>query len=306
VVGYLSDRYSARAILAGFTFALAAGAMLMSTARSVLSASLVFSIAGLGHAACWAPVVALIQKWAPDSKRGTVLAFATLGSGSGVALWSLLLPLIVAGSGWRTAWIGMGSFACVVAALNFLLVRNPPEEEPNSRSLQKDGRPPRTTLSSYRFLLRNKTLWLVGLSYSLVGFTVLVPYTYLGTFATEQLHVDYSLAALSITVVAVCGILGKIVIGTLSDHLGRVPMMMASNLLLGAGCAGLAFCSSRHGLFSFAGLFGFGFGAVWPLYAAAAPDFFPKKKRRRHHRTVDCFSWGGIHYFSNRLRVDHR
>ncbi|MEJ2039539.1 MAG: MFS transporter, partial [Desulfosarcinaceae bacterium] len=86
VVGLLSDRYNVRVILALFTALLGLGAMLMALADSVLSASLIFTVAGLGHAACWAPVVALVQKWVPDTRRGTALAFATLGSGSGIAL----------------------------------------------------------------------------------------------------------------------------------------------------------------------------------------------------------------------------
>ncbi len=278
IVGHLSDRYNVRVILTLFTALLGLGAVLMSRAGSVLSASLIFTIAGLGHAACWAPVVALVQRWVPDNRRGTALAFATLGSGGGIAMWSLLLPLIVAAYGWRAGWTCMGLFAWIVAALNYLLVRNPPRED-LSQIVQSTGSNPsgEQKKPTYRSLLTQRLFWRIGLSYALVGFTVLVPYTYLSTFAVEQLKFEYALAARLITVIAVCGLLGKVVIGFLSDRLGRVPMMMASNLLMGAGCAGLAFLDGTVAVFCFTGLFGLGFGAVWPVYAAAAPDHFAKR-----------------------------
>ena len=277
VVGLLSDRYNVRVILALFTALLGLGAMLMALADSVLSASLIFTVAGLGHAACWAPVVALVQKWVPDTRRGTALAFATLGSGSGIALWSFLLPFIVAGAGWQAGWIWMGACACAVAVLNYLLVSNPPREESSGKFQGLNGGTDSPGKSAYWALFRQSALWQVGLSYALVGFTVLVPYTYLSTFAVEQLNFEYSLAARLITVIALCAIAGKVVIGILSDRLGRVPMMMVSNLLMGAGCTGMALVAGRASIYYFTALFGLGFGAVWPVYAAAAPDFFSKK-----------------------------
>jgi predicted MFS family arabinose efflux permease len=172
----------------------------------------------------------------------------------------------------------MGFFAWIVATLNYLLVRNPPAEDlpknVQGAGLRAIGEQMGPT---YRALLTQRLFWRIGLSYALVGFTVLVPYTYLSTFAVEHLKFEYPLAARLITVIAVCGLLGKVVIGFLSDRLGRVPMMMASNLLMGAGCAGLALWDGTVAVFCFTGLFGLGFGAVWPVYAAAAPDHFAKQ-----------------------------
>src|SRR3972149_3979054 len=53
--GLVSDRYGSRWLLATFVTALGAGAFLMSFATSILEASLFFTLAGIGSAACRAP-----------------------------------------------------------------------------------------------------------------------------------------------------------------------------------------------------------------------------------------------------------
>ncbi len=271
VVGAISDRGNARTILTLFTGLLAGGAFCMGYAGSVVSASLFFTLAGIGHSACWTPVVALVQHWVPDHRRGAALAFTTLGSGCGIAVWSTALPGIVAASDWRAGWMSLGLFGMAVAVFNFLFIRNPPVKGSDASSSGKANPSGR-----YRDLLGQPRLWFIGASYLLVGFTVLVPYTFLTSYAIEGLGLDYAPATSLITAVAVCGMGAKIVLGILSDSLGRIPVMMTCCLLLGAGCGVMAEFASPGVLFLAAGLFGLGFGAVWPVYAAAAPDFFDK------------------------------
>ena len=230
----------------------------MAFASTVLNASLFFIAAGIGHSACWAPVVALVQKWVPDKLRGTALAFATLGSGTGIAFWSMVLPSVVGHFGWQAGWASMGATGLLIAGLNFILVRNPaqkPMHDPNTRE-------PGICMAVYGRLLRETKLWFIGLSYLMVGYTVLVPYTFLSAYATEQIRLPYDVATRLISVIAISGIVGKVALGTLSDRFGRKIMMVVCNCLLGAGCAGIAGCNGEHWLlYSATGIFGVGFGA---------------------------------------------
>lgn len=115
ILGLLSDRFDPRLILTLFTALLAIGTLLMSSVTTVFQASLVFALVGVGHAACWAPVVSLVQQWVSDKHRGTALAIATSGSGIGIVAWSLWLPMVVQSSSYRNGWIQMGVFALFVA-----------------------------------------------------------------------------------------------------------------------------------------------------------------------------------------------
>lgn len=69
VVGLLSDRSSPRLIITFFSVLLALGTLLMGFVNSVFQASVVFGLVGIGHAACWAPVVSLVQQWVSDRYR---------------------------------------------------------------------------------------------------------------------------------------------------------------------------------------------------------------------------------------------
>lgn len=274
VLGALSDRCSARMLLTLFPILLAAGAFLMAYVETVRDAALVFALAGVGHAACWAPVVALVQQWVEDRHRGTALAVATMGSGVGIAAWSLWLPIVVENTSYRTGWIHMGVFGFFVAGLNYFLVRNPGRDmSPPAAGPVTINRQPMPT---YLQLLTSRNLWLIGISYACIGFSVLVPFTFLSVYATQELQVNYGAATRLFTLIAASGLLGKLVLGIASDHLGRIRVMMLCGLFLGVGCWGLVHLESLFTKYFCVTLIGIGFGAVWPLYAAAAVDYFPK------------------------------
>ncbi|MEE4355533.1 MAG: MFS transporter [Desulfococcaceae bacterium] len=267
-LGRMSDRCNIRFLLTFFTAVLGLGAFLMAWASSVFTAALFFTIAGIGHAACWSPVMALVQRQVPDHRRGMALAFTTMGSAVGIAGWSLCLPLIVADSGWQYGWISMGIFGFCVAGMNCVLIRD--------TSDQKRINPGETLFISYRKLLKERILWIIGFSYLLTGFVVLVPFTFLTVYAREELGLSYAVSTGFIAVISICGMAGKLLLGILSDSLGRIRVMILCSLCMGAGCCGMAYGREPFFLYGCAALFGLGFGAVWPVYAAAAPDFFPK------------------------------
>lgn len=272
-LGAMSDRVSARFLLAGFSAVLAGATFTMAYVDTVETAVVVFALAGVGHASCWAPVVGLVQKWVPDRKRGTALAIATTGSGIGIAVWSLWLPVVMAHSGYREGWMQMGMFGFFVSLLNLMLVRNPP---PMSAEDCGGGVGGGATATPYFRLLRSKKLWLVGLSYACIGFAVLVPLTFLGVYGTEMLKLQLSESTRFFTVIAGAALFGKLSLGVLSDRFRRISVMIACGLCIGGGCLGMVLLPSSLGKHLAVAVFGIGFGAVWPVYAAAAVDFFHK------------------------------
>lgn len=275
LLGWLSDKYSLRLILTSFMVLLSIGAALMACATSVISASIYFTLCGIGHAACWAPVMALVQRSVPDKRRGMALAFTTMGSGIGIASWGVVLPFLESMYSWKAGWLGMGICGLCIAGLNALFVKDP------YGAVGESGRdnPPAAKSTGakvlYEALLKDRQIWLIGLAYSLVGFSVLVPYTFLSTYSMEQLDFTFAVSTRLFVVIAISGLVGKIILGSISDVIGRVKVMILCGLFLGVGCLGMAASQNVLTVSLFAGVFGFGFGAVWPVYAAAAPDFFP-------------------------------
>lgn len=273
ILGALTDRFNYRLILSLFTAVLACGAMMMAFAHNLLLACLFFAVAGLGHAACWAPVTALVQKWVPDNKRGTALSIVTMGLGVGLPLWSVVLPVIVKAADWRAGWMGLGVFCLGVAALNFVLVRNPEDEAVAGDELT---RPKPSMWESYLALLKDRVFWIIGVAYFFIGANVVIPYTFVPVYAREVLGLPYSATTRFVAVMALSGIAGQLTLGPLSDTVGRIRVMMICGAVMAMACLGLALSAHPWMLYVFSGCFGYGYGAVWSAYGAAASDFFPK------------------------------
>ncbi len=275
IMGTLSDLFNFRLLLTVFPAVLGLGALMMAQVTGFAQACLFFSIAGLGHAACWAPVASLVQKWVPDNKRGTALSVVSIGIGLGIPLWSALLPLLVSGFGWRTGWISMGVFGIAVAVLNLILVRNP--EAVEERLVSAHERIIYVGIM-YKTLLRSRGFWMVGMSYLLIGFNVLVPFTFLPVYATESLHLDYAVSTRFVGIIALMGVIGQLTLGPLSDIIGRGKVMILCSSIMGTACLGMALAGTAGTLYAAAGFYGLAYGAVWPMYAAAASDSFPRNQ----------------------------
>ena len=96
VLGLLGDRYDVRLLFTLFVAILGAGTFLMAYSTSVAQASLFFALAGIGAAACWAPVMALAQRWTNDEHRGKTLAFVDVGSSLGIVGSSTAVAAVIA------------------------------------------------------------------------------------------------------------------------------------------------------------------------------------------------------------------
>jgi MFS family permease len=276
VLGLMADKFDVRKILAIFIAIMGLGSFLMAFSSSIITASLFFTLTGIGTAACWAPVVALVQRWAGDKRRGTVMTMVDLGSATGIAVWSAVLPLIVASADWKAGWLSMGIIAMAMGVLNYILIRNSPPQASNQE--QKTGILIKEPLkTAYKRFLHDGKFWLIALSYLFVGFSVLVPFTFLPTYGVQGLNLPYDLAARLITIIAVTGVIGKLILGPLSDSTGRVKIMMICCTLMAAGGLGMGLSQDFLSLAIVSIIFGIGYGAVWPVYASVTADYFPKE-----------------------------
>ncbi len=276
VLGLLGDRYDVRFLLTLFVAILGAGTFLMAYSSSVTQASLFFALAGVGAAACWAPVMALTQRWTSDEHRGKTLAFVDVGSSLGIVGSSTAVAAVIVAYSWETGWMSLGILSFVVAVMNFLMVRNPSGWQFLPRKTDPEQPTEDSIGKTYTRLFRDSKFWLIGLAYLLMAFSVIIPFTFLSTYAVEELTFSYESAARLITVIGVGAMLGKLGLGSLSDKAGRIKVMMLCSLLVATGSAGMSFGDGVV-LFFFTAVFSPGFGAFWPMYAAAASDYFPKK-----------------------------
>jgi OFA family oxalate/formate antiporter-like MFS transporter len=276
VVGFLGDKYNVRLLLTLFVAIFGTGTFLMAYSSSIFQASIFYVLAGIGSAVCWAPTMALAQRWTSDEHRGKTLAFIDVGSALGIVGTSTAVPMIVVALDWRAGWISLGALVFAVAVLNFLAVRDHPRKQAqNQRNFpeQDTGKSVRVT---YMGLLTDLKFWLIGLAYLLTGFSIIIPFTFLSTYAVQELAFSYEASTRLITVIGIGAIVGKVTLGPLSDKIGRIKIMMLCALLIAGGSLGMA-CGRGIGLIIYTVVFSLGYGAAWSMYAASASDYFSKQ-----------------------------
>ena len=276
LLGLMADKYNVRLILTLFPALLCIGALLMSFSSSLLNASLFFALTGLGSAACWSPVVTLIPRFVSDKRRGFALALTDMGSTAGILVWSWAMPYIVEASSWMMGWTSLAAMALVATILNAVLVKSYPAGKTEVILPTSDSTLTKTLGKTYLTLLHNTKFWLIGLAYLFIGFSILIPFTFLPTHAMQTLALPYQTAKWLIIIIAATGIAGKLVLGHLSDTMGRIKIIILCDILIAAGGIGMAYSSSFTTLSISSAILGIGYGALWPVYAAITGDYFPK------------------------------
>lgn len=128
LVGRLIDRFGVRVALLPLILLFAFATMALSLLQpSLLVLYLLFGVQGV-LSACQTPMayVKTISAWF-DRTRGLALGVAQTGVGLGVALVPQLAAALIAGHGWRTAYVGLGGAILVLALLPVaLFLREPP------------------------------------------------------------------------------------------------------------------------------------------------------------------------------------
>jgi sugar phosphate permease len=275
IFGLLSDRINMRVLISVFVAVMGVGTFLMQFPTSVVQASIFFTIAGIGCAACWAPVMALAQRWISDKHRGLNLAIIDAGSSLGVMMSGAFIPVVVASFDWQMGWRILGIAAIVLGAIDLILIRNRPASQPNPTPVNSKGQGKLGGMT-YRQVFKDRRFWFIGLAYLLTGFVVIIPFTFISTYAVQELSFPYGSATLLITIIGAGGLLGKLTLGPLSDKIGRLRILVLCAVILALGSLGIAY-SRGIALMVICGLFGIGYGACWALYAACASDFFSKQ-----------------------------
>ncbi|WP_303720135.1 nitrate/nitrite transporter [Malonomonas rubra] len=275
--GFLCDRLDSKHILTIFVAILGIGALLMSQASSVLQAALFFAVAGIGHSACWAPVVTVVMRWVKPQQRGFSVSVVDLGTTVGIATWSLLIPVIIANGGWQAVWVWLGITALAVAALNFLCIKSHPPTPAIPQPAAQPAGPAPSLRDTAKTIFRNDRFYLIGFSYLLISFSILIPFTFMTSFAIQNLTLGYAVASGLLVVIAASGAIGKLALAYLSDRTGRIKIMMLCGLLTATGAALMAYANGFAALLAAAVFFGIGYGSLWAIYAASARDLFDKQ-----------------------------
>jgi MFS family permease len=282
LMGWLTDRTGGRLVISSSCLLLGMGTFLMGYASTLFLAILFHGIVGMGAAAMWTSVVTLIQRWFGDARRGLALGILTSSAPLGFGLMGVLLPLVVRSYSWRMGWFLLGISGLILAVINAFFLKNNPQDiglypwGETSESIQ----PSLTFHSSfnYRDVFTWSGFWLIGTSYLFMTIGTFIIGDFIVTYGVMELKVSYTVASAFISIMAITGIAGGLVLMSLSDRTGRKRLLVIIHSLVTSSILLIILAGNNISLLRVGiGSFGFFYGAVWPMYAACARDYFSKE-----------------------------
>ena len=228
LMGWLGDRYGPKVALWLSAVLMGGGIALCGTVHFVWQLYLLFGIAGVGRSALFIVCTATVARWFV-SKRGLAVGITACGVGLGLLVIPPISEYVVRTRGWQSAFLFLGALAFGINLITGFFMRRKPEDL-GLRALgfgAAPDNPAQVAARDYTLveILRARAFWVVYLTaifcYGAEQMLVvhLVPYG--ATRGITAAQASLGLSCLGIGTVA-----GRVGMGWLSDHIGRVHTLM--------------------------------------------------------------------------------
>jgi MFS family permease len=276
VVGALVDRLGPRRVMTGGACLLGAACALSSRINALWSLYLMVGVLAAAGACAvsWVPAGTLIARWFA-ARRGTAMGVAFSGMGAGVLAVGPLAQGLIAGFGWRIAYLVLGLGTLVVLPpLIWLTVRDGPAGAAPARG-PVGGAP--SWSAEIGDALRTRAFWALFCAYLCTPLAVFTVVTHQVAFAVDQGFPRLFVASI-FGLTGLLSVAGRIGFGIAADRIGRATSATVSYACTAIGTLcllGLEVWPTAAALYAYAFFFGLGFGARGPIITAMAAQLFP-------------------------------
>jgi OFA family oxalate/formate antiporter-like MFS transporter len=280
LIGPLVDRYGSRAALSLAVLATGAAMMMLSLIQSLLVFYLLFCIARMVWAGPFElAIYSAVNNWFV-ARRPLATSIVTVAQAVGLVAMPLIAQLAMQHSGWRFAWLAIGSLTLAVGFLPvwFFMVRRPedlglvPDRQPAAGIAAPRARLDEPSFSR-REALGTAAFWLLLL------YTVLVYPVQAGVSLHQAAHliergIAPTIAAAIVSTFSLTSAVASLACGFLPRWLPiRYPMALIGVFLTLATMLMIGISSAGQG-YAAASLFGFGIGGLLTLLPIAWADYF--------------------------------
>lgn len=236
--GVLADTLGPRLTVTIGSVVAGVGSILFGLAPEFSTAILGRLLVGLGVSVVFVGLMKSNAVWYADREYGRVSGMTLLIGNLGSILAATPLALLLATVSWRQAFVGAGVVSLLLAVLNWLWVRNRPEDAGFPSIREQEGLAPaaprdRHWLQDLREVLARRAVWPgfwvnLGMTGTLFAFAGLW-----GVTLMRDLHgLDRAGASLYTTVTLAGFAVGAFKAGWLSDRIGRrKPVILGGALL---------------------------------------------------------------------------
>lgn len=256
-------------ILAAFFvgIGLAIAAFSTNTIELYISAGLLL---GLGDGLGYMLILTNCVRFFPNNK-GLVSALSIGAYGGGSLVFKVIDANLIQVYGLEITLLVWSIIATTLTALSAMLIYD-------SIKMLDSGQLPVKSLRDMTLAqsVRTKEYWILAAMFLIDCMCGLYVIGVASNIATAMLNLSYQDAATAVTVVALSNILGRLVIGVLSDKLPRLSLITFDQIITVIALLLLLFMvkDSKFILYASLGLIAFSFGGTLTLYPSIVSDFF--------------------------------
>jgi len=228
--GWLADRWGVRGTMILGQALIAIGLGVVAVAPSFSFMIIILMLAGAGYGVLNPTTTKAGMAWFPPRQRATVVGLKQVGLPFGGAVGALVMPPLALAFGWRTAVAFAAAVVGALALLTWALYRDLPEPAAAGPAPERTG---------FWAVMRNRDLWLVGVSTLIFAGVQTVFLSFLVLYLRDVVQIALVVAAKYLVAAQCGGVVGRIGFGLLSDRLfgGRRRIVLAIAGMGSIACA---------------------------------------------------------------------
>ncbi|MFC1911039.1 MFS transporter [Chloroflexota bacterium] len=279
-MGWLTDRLGPRIVVTVFGSFVAISFLMLSQMHSLWEFDIYYAlIASVGMSTASVPIMATVSRWFVR-RRGLMSGLVQAGTGVGGFTNNLLAGWLIINYGWRNAYLGIGILALVILISSGMFLRRDPRDMgllpdgavPSGKPEDKTKPKAATPAFSLRSMVKTHQFWVIAGLFFVFGYCRSTFITHTAPHV-QDLGFSLSDAATVMAIISLSSIVGRIVMGRASDTMGIRAAMVISYAATTVDMIWGMYASSLWGLYIYAFIFGFGWGAQavlrFPATAAA-------------------------------------
>ncbi len=277
LMGWLNDKLGPRIVMTVSGFFIGTGYLLMSRITAVWQLYLFYGVVlGIGMGGSYVPIMTTVARWF-EKKRGMMTGIVAAGVGIGGFIGPPLADFLISNYGWRSSYLVFGGTIIIVILLcaqvlkydPFVIGQVPYGADPNDKdSIEANNRG-----LSLKDALGTGSFWIYFAMIFCLGYCV---FSIMVHFAAHAMETGFSSARAAQILAAVGGasIVGKVVLGRVSDIVGNRNVFLGGFLFMALGLFSLIPADKIWMLICFALVFGMAYGGCVSVESPMVAELF--------------------------------
>ncbi|MGF9965460.1 L-lactate MFS transporter [Bacillus rhizoplanae] len=286
--GKLQEKLGLRKLIMIAGLALGIGLMLSS---QVSSLPMLYVLAGVvvGYADGTAYITSLsnLIKWFPE-RKGLISGISVSAYGTGSLIFKYINAKFIASVGVSQAFLYWGLIVAVMVVIGACLIHKAAEQDTVHETKSHDF----TT----REMLGTKQVYLLFVMLFTSCMSGLYLIGMVKDIGVQLVGLSVATAANAVAMVAIFNTLGRIILGPLSDKIGRLKIVTATFVVIATSVFVLSFVDLNYGIyFACVASVAFCFGGNITIFPAIVGDFFGLKNHSKNYGIVyQGFGFGAL------------